>query len=87
VDRALDPGPALSEDLFELGPRGWQARGLAVLPASLDAALDALEADDVVRAALGPELAREFLRLKREEWTAWSQHVSPWELERYAAAF
>ena len=87
VDRALDPGPALSEDLFELGPRGWQARGLAVLPASLDAALNALEADEVVRAALGPELAREFLRLKRDEWAAWSRHVSAWELERYASAF
>jgi len=87
VDRALDPGPALSEDLFELGPRGWQARGLAVLPGSLDAALNALEADDVVRAALGPELAREFMRLKRDEWGSWSRHVSAWELERYASAF
>jgi glutamine synthetase len=86
VDRQLDPGPAVTEDLFEVGSTGWKQRGLPVLPASLAQALDALEADAIVRDALGPELSREFLRLKREEWSAWTRHVSAWELERYAAA-
>ena len=87
VDRRLDPGPAVTEDLFELGPAGWKERGLPVLPTSLTQALDALEADGVVCAALGAELSREFLRLKRAECSAWAGHVSAWELERYAAAF
>jgi glutamine synthetase len=54
---------------------------------SLEAALDALEADAVVCGALGEALSREFLKLKREEWSAWSGQVTPWELQRYAAAF
>lgn len=87
VDRRLDPGPAVTEDLFELGPAGWKDRALQVLPTSLAQALDALEADEVVRDALGPELSRAFVRLKREEWSAWAQHVSAWELERYASAY
>jgi glutamine synthetase len=87
IDRALDPGPAVTDDLFELPPARWRERGIPVLPQSLDAALDALEADDVVLGALGETLSAEFLRLKREEWTAWSRHVTAWERDRYAAAF
>jgi glutamine synthetase len=87
IDRGLDPGPTFTEDLFELGPTGWARHGLARLPTSLESALDALEADPVVCGALGTELSREFLRLKREEWAAWSREVTPWELQRYAAAF
>ena len=37
--------------------------------------------------ALGETLTAEFLRLKRAEWVEFARHVSPWELERYAAAF
>ena len=87
IDRGLDPGTAFTEDLFELGPAGWARSGLARLPTSLEAALDALEADAVVCGALGDALTREFLKLKREEWSAWSGQVTPWELQRYAAAF
>ena len=52
----------------------------------LGEAVDALEADEVVRAALGDTLAGEFVRLKRAEWTEYARHVSAWELERYARA-
>src|SRR6266705_1883575 len=42
-------------------------RGIARLPTSLAAALDALERDDVLRDALGDVLAREYLTVKRSE--------------------
>lgn len=93
IDRRLDPGPACHADLFEPADRttpdhSAPASATApVLPRSLDEALRALQADEVVRGALGDELATEFLRLKAEEWAAWSQHVSGWELQRYARAF
>lgn len=80
--RGLDPGPACTDDLFET-PRPDLTR----LPVSLDAALDALEADTVVAGALGEELLREFVRLKRDESLAWRSHVSDWERSRYATAF
>lgn len=87
IDRHLDPGPDCTEDLFALSLAEIRARGIALLPQSLDQALDALEADDVVCRALGPELTGEFLRLKRDEALAYARHVSGWELARYAAAF
>jgi glutamine synthetase len=87
IERGLDPGPEATDDLFVLPPARLRERGIGLLPQSLDQALDALEADEVVRGALGSALAAEFLRLKRAEATDYARHVSAWELERYAAAF
>ena len=87
IDRQLDAGSACTDDLFECSSAQLQARGIAQLPQSLSAAIDALEASPVICAALGDTLAGEFIRLKRAEWTEYARHVSPWEMARYAAAF
>jgi glutamine synthetase len=87
VDRGLEPPAARTEDLFEWPPERLREAGIGVLPQSLSGALDALQADDVVRAALGSALALEFVRLKRAEWTAYARHVSAWEWQRYVTAF
>jgi len=87
IDRALDPGPACTDDLFALDLAQIRARGIPLLPQSLHEALDALRGDDVVRGALGESLAAEFDRLKRAEATEYARHVSTWELERYGALF
>jgi glutamine synthetase len=87
IDRQLDPGPDCVDDLFELSLAQIRARGIAVLPQSLNEALDALEGDTVVTAALGETLTRELLRIQRAAYTAYARHVSEWELDRYARAF
>ena len=85
--RGLDPGPAQTDDLFEMEPIALKARGLSLLPQSLGTALDALQADPVVAGALGPALAAEFVRLKRQELAEHALHISDWELKRYVRAF
>ncbi len=87
IDRRLDPGPACTDDLFQIPLGDIRARGIPVLPQSLSEAVQALQADEVVCAALGPVLTAEFIRLKQAEWTAYARHVSDWELSRYAAMF
>ncbi|MEI8267495.1 MAG: type III glutamate--ammonia ligase [Betaproteobacteria bacterium] len=87
IDRRLDPGPEVTDDLFDCTLPQLRERGIGLLPQSLAQALDALEADAVIRSALGKELTHEFLRLKRDEWRQWASHVTPWERDRYAAAF
>jgi glutamine synthetase len=82
IDSALPPEPACDEDLYER-----QSSGQAMpprLPRDLHAALDAFQANSVLREALGQAFSVEFLRVKRAEWDAWAQQVSPWELQRYA---
>ena len=87
IERQLDPGPDCEEDLFALSLGQIGERGIALLPQSLAEAIDSLEADATVCGALGDTLAREFIALKREEQTAYSRHVSDWELQRYVTAF
>jgi glutamine synthetase len=87
IDRKLDPGPAHNINLYELTPQELAAKGIKLLPQSLKEALDALEEDEVIRKGLGDELAREYIRLKRMEWTEYSRHVSEWETKRYLEFF
>jgi glutamine synthetase len=87
IDRKLDPGPPQNINLYELSPEALTAKSIKLLPQSLQEAVDALEEDTVIRNGLGPELAREFIRLKRMEWTEYSRHVSDWELRRYLEFF
>jgi glutamine synthetase len=87
IDRELDPGPAQNINLYELTPEQLKAKGIKLLPQSLNEAIDALEADAVICDGLGQDLAREFIRLKRMEWTEYSRHVSEWESKRYLEFF
>jgi glutamine synthetase len=87
IDRKLDPGEPLNINLYELTPEQISARGIGLLPQSLNAAIDALEADQVVQDGIGRELAAEFIRLKRMEWIEYSRHVSEWESQRYLEMF
>jgi glutamine synthetase len=87
IARELDPGPACTEDLFQLNLAQIRERGIGLLPQSLGEAVAALEADEVIREALGETLSAEFIRLKRAEWTEYARHVSGWEIARYALAF
>ncbi len=87
IDKKLDPGPAQNINLYQLTPEELAAKGIKLLPQSLNEAVDALEQNAVICGGLGPELAREFIRLKRMEWTEYSRHVSDWESRRYLEFF
>lgn len=85
IARRLDPGEPNLGNLYEQGPELMAARGIRTLPQSLPEALDHLEADEVIREALGP-IADEFLRLKRDEWREYHAQVESWEINRYLTA-
>jgi glutamine synthetase len=87
VRRKLDPGPATNVNLYEMAPAELKQRGIGLLPQTLAEAMDALEADDVVKEGLGADLAAEFIQLKRMEWTEYARHVSDWETRRYVEYF
>jgi glutamine synthetase len=53
------------------------------LPDSLDAALAALEADTVLRDAIGPQIVNTFLAIKRFEIERHRQWTSDWEIDEY----
>lgn len=78
IERRLEPPAPVSGDAY----RGGE---LAPLPRTLNAALDALEADERLVELLGPELVAAFLTLKRYEAERFDAYVTDWEVEEYAA--
>jgi glutamine synthetase len=83
VENKIDPGAMNRENLYEMPEEELAARKIGFLPTTLSEALDALERDAVVQGALGEIYAKEYIRVKREEWRQYNQTVSEWERERY----
>jgi len=83
LDRQLDPGPPATGDLGHLPDDALARQGVRLLPRTAHEALDAIEADSVVMAALGPVCGPELLRVRREELARYDRHVSDWERTVY----
>jgi glutamine synthetase len=86
VENRLDPGEPCNANLYEMSPRDLKENGISILPQNLEAALHALERDEVMLEALGPA-GGEFLRLKHMEWIEYMRHVSDWEQKTYLEFF
>jgi glutamine synthetase len=78
IVRELEPPDAVTGDAYRAGDAGTP------LPRDLGAALDALEADEWLRAQLGEQLVETFFAVKRFELDRFSQWVTDWELDEYA---
>jgi glutamine synthetase len=84
VEKKLKPPAHVNNvDVYHLTPEEVAARGIPILPGSLAEALEALSADDVLKAALGANLYEAFVRAKTAEWDDYRIHVTDWEIERY----
>ncbi len=79
-------GPPVNKNIFSMSQREKKRRKIEELPADLNSALDALEKDKVMMAALGDHIAGHFLHAKRLEWADYISYVHPWEQDRYLGA-
>lgn len=83
VQSERDPGPPVNKNIFAMSQREMRRLRIAQLPSNLDDALDRLEKDKVLTAALGDHIAEHYLAAKRREWIEYLAHVHPWEQDRY----
>ena len=81
------PGPPVNKNIYKMSHRERRHLRIDELPGNLSEALDELEKDDLMRDTLGEHIFEHFLDAKREEWLDYIKHVSPWEIERYLAAY
>ena len=85
IRRNLTVPEATEENLYLVD---FQKRSsLAILPESLNLALDELEKDEVVRRTLGPHLVDRLVDAKRQEWEEYRKEVTLWELENYLSKY
>ena len=82
IQRQLTPPAESNENLYAIAA-DLEAQGVRRLPASLEAAIHALEADSVVTAALGSHVTDQYVTGKLREWEEYRTQVTQWELDRY----
>jgi glutamine synthetase len=88
IRRKLDPGePNAGKNMYTLSVDEVKRGKVGLIPQSLAEAIACFEEDPVVQSGLGPELAEEFVRVKRQEWVRYHNTVSRWEIDRYLTLF
>lgn len=87
IRRKLDPGDPVNLNIYHLTEDERKHYGIRSLPANLSEALDELQADDVIKSALGEHIYDKFVTAKRIEWDEYRQQVHKWELDQYLSLF
>ena len=75
IVNARDPGPRLDINMYTESDKAPNAPRL---PLNLLDAIRALEASEVLGAALG-ELVPSYVKLKHAEWNDYARHLTEWE--------
>ncbi|MFC4452743.1 type I glutamate--ammonia ligase [Deinococcus sonorensis] len=83
IEQNLEPPPAIQRNIFRMTVREKRHHKIRELPTNLSEAIEALERDEVISAALGDHVLEHFAEAKRQEWNAYSATVHQWELDRY----
>ncbi len=76
IKNRRDPGKRLDINMYT---EGHKAIGAKKLPLNLLDALRALETSSVLKDGLGEEVVASYLKLKTDEWNAYSRHLTEWE--------
>lgn len=83
IEKGYDLPPEAEDNIYEMTDAERRAAGITNLPTSLDTALLAMEASELVAEALGERVFDYFLRNKWQEWEDYRSQVTPFELQRY----
>src|SRR3989475_1018044 len=86
-ERGLEPPEPVEVDPGTIDHDERARRGIVRLPATQAEALDALEADEVLTAALGPVLTESYLAVRRSEWAAYSAGDNAFEQQGHFSKY
>ncbi len=76
IRNGRDPGKRLDINMYT---DGHKANGAKKLPLNLLDALRALDKSSVLKAALGEKPLASYIKLKQDDWNAYSRHLTDWE--------
>lgn len=83
VANKLTPPSSVDRNIYVMNAEERQAHGIDNLPPSLDAALQALDNDEVIKEALGEHIYENFKEAKEVEFDMFRTTVHQWERDMY----
>jgi glutamine synthetase len=87
IERGLDPGDPLRQNMYLLSNDELERLAVRTLPRTLLEAIEAFDADPLMEQVLGPELKQAYVDLKTQEWWDYHDEISAWEVDRYLTFF
>ena len=81
IDEGYELPPEAEDNVWSLSDAERRALGYKQLPASLDHALGLMEDSELVAETLGEQVFNYVLLNKRQEWKAYRDQVTPFELD------
>ncbi|GAB6860835.1 type I glutamate--ammonia ligase [Haloplanus litoreus] len=83
IEQDLDCPDPVRENIYEFDEAKREEYGITTLPSNLGEAVDALEANETIKSALGEHVTEKFIEAKTQEFGEYIVEVSEWELDRY----
>lgn len=87
IENELTPPPATNINVYHATQAELDELGIKELPSNLKEAIAALDANDVIKGALGEHVYDALKATALAEWAQFSLTVSPWELDTYLKKF
>lgn len=87
IKRGLMPPESTSKNIYDMTAEELEKDRIGHLPVNLEEALDELEKDEVMKAALGSHVYEKYMDGKRREWNKYHMAVTDWEVKRYLSKY
>lgn len=84
VNKKINPGEPLFEDVGELSEEQLKVKNIEWLPRNLLEAIQALEENNTLAESLGRPIWTEFIKIKRDEWKENFYRIDEWERNTYS---
>lgn len=79
----IEPPYSIDRNIFEMTKEERKEKQIEALPANLKEAILQFENDDFIKETLGKEFSMHYAKGKLNEWNAYIEQVSAWEIEQY----
>ena len=83
IKEKIEPPYSIDRNIFEMTKEERKEKQIEALPANLKEAILEFENDDFIKETLGKEFSMHYAKGKLNEWNAYIEQVSAWEIEQY----
>jgi len=87
IKNKLTPPAPVDRNIYVMDKEERQEAGIVDLPSNLHLALEELQTNEVISAALGEHILEHFVEAKEIEWDMFRTQVHPWEREQYMSMY
>lgn len=87
IAEGLNPGEPNTDNMYLVTDAEREARGIEMLPRTLDEAVSGFKNDPLAAAVFGEAMFASWTDFKEQEWLSYLNHVSDWEMKRYLRFF